>query len=145
MTVKDIVERAVFDEEYGEGDRFLDAPDDLEGQLFAVWTEDVAEVLPLQWEGNSTGGSASADPAPVSAFTDSGLGTLPANASAADRRDEPFAHEAAKLVRQGIGLAEALRRVAPSDPSRVPSSVERVIRATFDKMYDKRGEVLIRK
>jgi hypothetical protein len=72
-----------------------------------------------------------ARPAPVA----SGIGQLPPNAKPADRRNEAFAHDAARLVRSGTPLADALRMVAPSDPARQPSSIEHGIRHTFGLMY----------
>src|SRR5690606_10348824 len=44
MTIQDIVDHGAFDEQYGEGDRFLDAPEDIDGQFFVVWSEDVASL-----------------------------------------------------------------------------------------------------
>lgn len=69
----------------------------------------------------------------------SSRGHLPPNASAANRRDEEAAHAAAKLVRSGKKLSEALRTVAPIDHTRAEKSVEHAIRRTFDLMYDARG------
>lgn len=66
-------------------------------------------------------------------------GRLPPNASAANRRDEEYAHLAADLVRSGKKLSEALRIVAPHDPMRASTSVERAIRLTFGLMYDAAG------
>ena len=70
------------------------------------------------------------------------LGCLPSNATAANRRDEPYAHAAAKLVRSGKGLAEAIRCVAPEDPTREKTSVESAIRRTFALMYARDGSPL---
>ena len=66
-------------------------------------------------------------------------GKLPPNAKPADRRNEEFAHAAAELVRGGVGLADALRRVAPDDPSRDAPSVQHGIRRTFGLMYGADG------
>ena len=67
-------------------------------------------------------------------------GKLPASATAADRKNEAFAHAAADLVRTGKKLSEAIRAVAPTnDSSRAQDSVERGIRKCFDIMYDKSG------
>lgn len=67
------------------------------------------------------------------------LGQLPLNATASEKRDEQFAHEAAVMVRGGMKLAAAVREVVPADPTRQTSSVEHGIRRTYAKMYDNRG------
>lgn len=66
-------------------------------------------------------------------------GRLPANAKAADIRDEEYAHRAAELVRTGTKLADALRQVAPVDASREEISVQQGIRRTYGLMYDREG------
>ncbi|MCD2324978.1 hypothetical protein LQ953_13220 [Sphingomonas sp. IC-56] len=77
-----------------------------------------------------------------SAPVGSSRGRLPPNASAANRRDEEYAHAAAELVRSGKKLSEALRAVAPIDHTRAEKSIEHAIRRTFDLMYDIRGNPL---
>ena len=67
------------------------------------------------------------------------IATLPPGSKPADRKNEPFAHEAAKLVRAGLGLAAALRQVRPHDPSRIDPSIDAGVRATFSKMYNRDG------
>ena len=70
------------------------------------------------------------------------LGILPANATSGARRDEQFAHDAAKRVRAGVGLAEALRQVAPNDATRLATSIEHGIRETYRLMYHLNGQPL---
>lgn len=70
-------------------------------------------------------------------------GRLPANAKPAERRDEQFAHDAAELVRNGARLSDALRQVAPSDPTRSDASIEHGIRRTYALMYHPDGRVIL--
>ena len=70
-------------------------------------------------------------------------GVLPPSAKASDRRDEGYAHEAARLVRAGKKLSDALRHVAPSDPTRKEESIQAAIRRTFDLMYDQKGRAIL--
>lgn len=74
---------------------------------------------------------------------DGSRGILPATAKAADRRYEPFAHEAADLVRKGAKLSDAIRQVAPPMPPLAESSVEHGIRRTFGKIYDADGRAIL--
>lgn len=70
-------------------------------------------------------------------------GVLPPSAKAADRRDENYAHEAARLVRAGSKLSDALRQVAPTDLMRKDESIQAAIRRTFDLMYDRKGHAIL--
>jgi hypothetical protein len=70
------------------------------------------------------------------------LGVLPPNAGKADRANELYAHRAAELVRSGLLLSEALRRVAPDKPMLKKESIETGIRRTYSKMYNHNGQPL---
>lgn len=100
---------------------------------------DVAQFLDL------AGASAELPPSqlrqPATGPTES-LGRLPPSAKPADRRDEQYAHEAARLVRGGLKLSDALRQVAPSDPTRSDASIEHGIRRTFGLMYQSDGRAI---
>lgn len=67
-------------------------------------------------------------------------GTLPSHAKPADRKNEPYAHSAAELVRGGAGREEAFRQVMPNDPTRQEGSIIRGIRTAFDLMYKDDGQ-----
>ena len=69
-------------------------------------------------------------------------GRLPASAKPADRRYEPFAHEAAALVRGGAPLSVAIRQVARPMPPLAESSVEHGIRRAFGLMYGRDGRAI---
>ena len=78
----------------------------------------------------------------VSNQSDSLKAILPTHAKSAHRRDEIYAHAAAKLMRDGIERAEAIRQVRPVDNTRENASIERAVRNALDLMYDKSGKPL---
>lgn len=67
--------------------------------------------------------------------------SLPAQATGSHRAHEDAAHSAAQLVRDGLTIAEAARRVRPSVSAngRAESSIDRAVRDTLRLMYDQRG------
>lgn len=76
------------------------------------------------------------------------LATLPGGASDNDRKHAPLAHTAAKLISlHGIKKSKAIARVVDEAPDdfkkmRKVSSIERVVRAAYDLMYDDCGKPL---
>ena len=80
--------------------------------------------------------------APLVVETDRPAAFLPKYAKAADVRNEPYAHEAAALMRSGMIKAEAIRQVRPDEAMREPDSIDRGIRKALDLMYDNHGNPL---
>ncbi len=74
------------------------------------------------------------------------IATLPEGASDNDRKHASLAHEVAKLISlSGIKKPKAIARVVDEAPDnfktmRKVSSIERVVRAAYDLMYDDRGK-----
>lgn len=73
---------------------------------------------------------------------DKDRGRLPRRAAKGDRLNEAAAHEAAKMVRNGLSIQAAAIEVVHmvEAKNRDPASIVRGIRNAFNLMYDKRGK-----
>lgn len=118
------------------------------GRLIGITRDQVVEGMGLLFEASSVASAfdltveQSEDGARRGDVVNDQIAMLSPAAKPATKRDKPFADEAAKLIRSGKTVADALRQVRPSDPARQDESIDRGIRACLDLHYAAGGTPL---
>ena len=127
FTFHDVIERVGFADQYWDSEPFLDAPPDLEGQPFVVWSEDLS-----QWR---------SEVAKEDLFR---RGTLPSRSTKSHRDHESAAHNVARLLQsktcRSVAAGIQLSLDCVDGNNRTDDSIARAIRNAYDLMYDLRGD-----